>query len=80
MELLERVKKVCPECYKLREEGIKESKPVQLLNKLVHQETEEETVKLLDEVGWEDVFVLQDVNELPSKSNPPEFKFSPGLA
>ncbi|XP_008799053.2 1-aminocyclopropane-1-carboxylate oxidase-like [Phoenix dactylifera] len=72
VDLLERVKKVCSECYKLREEGFKESKPVQLLNGLVNQETEEGTVKLLDEVDWEDVFVLQDDNEWPS--NPPEFK------
>ena len=37
VELLERAKKVCSECYKLREEGFKKSKLVQLLNKLVHQ-------------------------------------------
>ncbi|XP_008781612.2 1-aminocyclopropane-1-carboxylate oxidase [Phoenix dactylifera] len=72
VELLERVKKVCSECYKLREEGFKESIPVQLLNKLVDQEMEGSTVKRLDEVDWEDVFFLQDDNEWPS--NPPEFQ------
>ncbi|XP_010930700.1 1-aminocyclopropane-1-carboxylate oxidase [Elaeis guineensis] len=71
-ELLERVKKVCSECYMLREEGFKESMPVQLLNKLVDQEIEGGTVKSLEEVDWEDAFFLQDDNEWPS--NPPEFE------
>ncbi|KAG1369944.1 1-aminocyclopropane-1-carboxylate oxidase [Cocos nucifera] len=46
VELLERVKEVCSECYKLRQEGFKESMPVQLLNKLVlDEEMEGGTVK-----------------------------------
>ncbi|XP_008807649.2 1-aminocyclopropane-1-carboxylate oxidase-like [Phoenix dactylifera] len=72
VELLERVKKVSSECYKLREEGFKKSSPVQLLNKLEDQEVEEGAIKRLDDVDWEDVFFLQDQNEWPS--NPPEFK------
>ncbi|KAG9458937.1 hypothetical protein H6P81_003445 [Aristolochia fimbriata] len=34
-ELLERVKKVCSDCYKVREEGFKDSLPVRLLNKVL---------------------------------------------
>lgn len=76
MELLERVKKVSSQCYKLREEGFQESIPVQLLNKLVDQELMEgDALKRLDEVDWEDVFFLQDDNEWPS--NPPEFMSGP---
>ncbi|CAL9184373.1 unnamed protein product [Musa hybrid cultivar] len=72
VELLERVKKVCSECYRLRAEGFKGSKPVQLLNKLVEEEDEAADAKRLDDVDWEDVFLLQDDNEWPS--NPPEFR------
>ncbi|XP_009404324.2 1-aminocyclopropane-1-carboxylate oxidase [Musa acuminata AAA Group] len=73
VELLERVKKVCSECYRLRAEGFKGSKPVQLLNKLVEEEEDEAAdAKRLDDVDWEDVFLLQDDNEWPS--NPPEFR------
>ncbi|CAL9147016.1 unnamed protein product [Musa hybrid cultivar] len=71
VELLDRVKKVCSECYRLRAKGFKGSKPVQLLNKLVEKEGEAADVKRLDNVDWEDVFLLQDDNEWPS--NPPEF-------
>lgn len=78
VELLERVKRVCSECYKHRAEAFKASKPVQLLNKLVEEEDDEEgqvggEAKRLDNVDWEDVFVLQDDNQWPS--NPPEFKY-----
>ncbi len=72
VELLERVKKVSSECYKLRAEAFKKSNPVQLLNKLEDKEGENSNVQRLDDVDWEDVFVLQDDNEWPS--NPPEFK------
>ncbi|RZS12859.1 hypothetical protein BHM03_00044370 [Ensete ventricosum] len=72
VELLERVKKVCSECYRLRAEGFKGSKPVQLLSKLVEEEGEAADAKRLDDVDWEDVFLLQDDNEWPS--NPPEFR------
>ncbi|XP_064985111.1 1-aminocyclopropane-1-carboxylate oxidase-like [Musa acuminata AAA Group] len=72
VELLERVKKVCSECYKLRAEGFKRSKPVQMLNKLAEEEEEGGDAKRLDDVDWEDVFVLQDGNQWPS--NPPVFE------
>nr|CAD1842050.1 unnamed protein product [Ananas comosus var. bracteatus] len=72
VELLERVKKVCAECYKLREEGFKESKPVQMMKEIVDREGEGLAVKELDDMDWEDVFTLQDDNQWPS--NPPEFK------
>jgi len=69
-ELLERVKKVCAECYKMeREPMFKDSKPVQLLNELVDSG---ETEKKLDDLDWEDVFTLLDDSQWPS--NPPEFK------
>jgi aminocyclopropanecarboxylate oxidase len=72
VELLERVKKVSSECYKLREEGFKNSGPVQSLNKLLEEEGTGATVQRLNDVDWEDVFALQDDNPWPS--NPPEFK------
>ncbi|XP_010908825.1 1-aminocyclopropane-1-carboxylate oxidase [Elaeis guineensis] len=73
VELLERVKKVSSECYKLRAEAFRKSNPVRLLNRLVDQEGEEiGNVERLDNVDWEDVFILQDDNEWPS--TPPEFK------
>ncbi|KAJ0973180.1 hypothetical protein J5N97_021139 [Dioscorea zingiberensis] len=70
LELLERVKKVCSECFKVeREEMFKDSSPVQLLNKLVDHG---EHGTKLEDVDWEDVFILQDDNQWPS--NPPHFK------
>lgn len=72
VDLLERVKKVCSECYRLRAEGFKASKPVQLLNQVVEEEAKAGDVKRLDNMDWEDVFVLQDDNEWPS--NPPDFE------
>ncbi|KAJ0973196.1 hypothetical protein J5N97_021155 [Dioscorea zingiberensis] len=70
LELLERVKKVCSECFKVeREEMFKDSSPVQLLNKLVDRG---EHGTKLEDVDWEDVFILQDDNQWPS--NPPHFK------
>ncbi|CAL9121221.1 unnamed protein product [Musa acuminata var. zebrina] len=71
-ELLERVKKVCSECYRLREKSFRESNPVRSLNELVDGETEGGVGKRLSDVDWEDVFVLQD--DKPWPSNPPEFK------
>ncbi|XP_042475854.1 1-aminocyclopropane-1-carboxylate oxidase 5-like [Macadamia integrifolia] len=68
-ELLERVKKVCSDCYKLeREEGFKNSMPVKMLNDLVEAKSNEK----LENLDWEDVFTLQDDNEWPSQ--PLEFK------
>ncbi|PIN02381.1 Iron/ascorbate family oxidoreductase [Handroanthus impetiginosus] len=58
-ELLERVKEVASECYKLeREPGFKNSKPVKLLNELVENKSSEK----LENVDWEDVFLLSDDN------------------
>ncbi|KAL0427989.1 UNVERIFIED_CONTAM: 1-aminocyclopropane-1-carboxylate oxidase 5 [Sesamum latifolium] len=64
-ELLDRVKKVATECYKLeREASFKNSKPVKLLNELLGKEDEKENV------DWEDVFLLSNENdeEWPSKT------------
>ena len=72
-ELLERVKKVCSECYKLeREEGFKSSKPVKMLNEII----ENNTGGKVEGVDWEDVLLLTDdnANEWPSKT--PGFKYA----
>ena len=68
VELLEQVKNVCSECFKLeREEGFKDSDPVHLLNELVdHDHGPKGKSQHLDNVDWEDVFVLQDDNKWPS--------------
>uniref|UniRef100_A0A0E0MDB2 1-aminocyclopropane-1-carboxylate oxidase n=1 Tax=Oryza punctata TaxID=4537 RepID=A0A0E0MDB2_ORYPU len=72
-ELLERVKKVCNDIYKLREDGFKESNPtVKALARLVNQEGEGLAMKKIEDMDWEDVFTLQD--DLPWPSNPPSFK------
>ncbi|KAF8023702.1 hypothetical protein BT93_F1017 [Corymbia citriodora subsp. variegata] len=64
-ELLERVKRVCNEFYKLeREKNFKKSTPVKLLN--------ENDGGKLENVDWEDVITLLDDNEWPS--NTPGFK------
>ncbi|XP_068648633.1 1-aminocyclopropane-1-carboxylate oxidase-like [Aristolochia californica] len=70
-ELLDRVKKVCSDCYKLREEGFKDSLPVQLLNDVLDGK-KGDAQKQLKNIDWEDVFILQDDNQWPSQ--PPEFK------
>ncbi|XP_077231737.1 1-aminocyclopropane-1-carboxylate oxidase-like [Tasmannia lanceolata] len=71
LELLERVKKVCSECFKLeREEAFKDSMPVQLLNDLLEGNNGDS--EQLKNVDWEDVFTLVDDKEWPSQ--PPEFK------
>ncbi|EEF42099.1 1-aminocyclopropane-1-carboxylate oxidase 5 [Ricinus communis] len=68
-ELLERVKKVCSECYKLdREKKFKNSELVKRLNNLAEKKDGEK----LENVDWEDVFLLLDDNEWPSKT--PGFK------
>lgn len=67
-ELLERVKKVCSECYKLeREENFKKSTSVNLLNEL---EEKKRSGEKAENVDWEDVFTLLDenVNEWPQKT------------
>ncbi|XVF36979.1 hypothetical protein REPUB_Repub19eG0105500 [Reevesia pubescens] len=59
-ELLERVKKVSSEFYKLeREENFKNSKLVNLLD---------ETGEKLENVDWEDVITLLDDNKWPSQT------------
>ncbi|XVF39263.1 hypothetical protein PTKIN_Ptkin01aG0021000 [Pterospermum kingtungense] len=63
-ELLERVKKVASEFYKLeREENFYNSKVVSLLN---------ETGENLENADWEDVITLLDDNEWPSET--PRFR------
>lgn len=72
LELLERVKKVCSDCFKLdREQRFKDSAPFQLLNDLVEGK-KCEVADRLKNADWEDVFTLQDDNEWPSQ--PSEFK------
>lgn len=73
-ELLERVKKVCSDFYKLREDGFKESDPaVKALAFLMDQEGEGlAAARRIEDMDWEDVFTLQD--DLPWPSNPPTFK------
>lgn len=71
-ELLERVKKVSSECYKLeREEKFKTSTPVKLLNELVENKSHNK----IDNVDWEDVFLLSDdVIESEWPKETPEFR------
>ncbi|KAK4391043.1 1-aminocyclopropane-1-carboxylate oxidase 5 [Sesamum angolense] len=70
-QLLERVKKVASECYKLeREPGFKNSKPVQLLNELIEKKSDGK----VETVDWEDVFLLSDENENDWPSETPSFK------
>ncbi|PWA50406.1 Non-heme dioxygenase N-terminal domain-containing protein [Artemisia annua] len=65
-ELLERVKKVSSECYKREreEEFFKNSTPVKLLRELVDKKSNEK----LENIDWEDVFLLSDDNEWPPKT------------
>ncbi|KAM7511116.1 hypothetical protein LguiB_009991 [Lonicera macranthoides] len=65
VELLERVKKVCSECYKQeREEGFMNSKLIKSLHELV----EKKSVEKLENVDWEDVFLLSNDNDWPSNT------------
>ncbi|MCI76553.1 1-aminocyclopropane-1-carboxylate oxidase 5-like, partial [Trifolium medium] len=67
-ELLERVKKVSTEFYKLeREENFKNSTTVKLLNDIAEKKSNEK----LENVDWEDVITLLDDNEWPE--NTPSF-------
>lgn len=64
-ELLERVKRVCNEFYKLeREENFNKSTPMKLLN--------ESNGEKAENVDWEDAINLHDDNEWPN--NTPGFK------
>ena len=73
-ELLERVKKVCSDCYKLRDEAFRDSNPaVKALAELVDKESEGGLpARKIEGMDWEDVFTLQD--DQPWPSNPPAFK------
>ncbi|KAL5145521.1 1-aminocyclopropane-1-carboxylate oxidase 5 [Glycine soja] len=63
-ELLERVKKVASEFYKLeREENFKNSTSVKLLSDSVEKKSSE-----MEHVDWEDVITLLDDNEWPEKT------------
>ncbi|TKY74230.1 1-aminocyclopropane-1-carboxylate oxidase 5 [Spatholobus suberectus] len=64
-ELLERVKKVSSEFYKLeREETFKNSTSVKILSDLVEKKSSEK----LEHVDWEDVITLLDDNEWPERT------------
>ncbi|KAF2296685.1 hypothetical protein GH714_001219 [Hevea brasiliensis] len=68
-ELLERVKKVSSGCYKLeRNENFKSSKLMNSLKDLAEKKNGEK----LENVDWEDVFILLDDNQWPSET--PGFK------
>nr|AFK38882.1 unknown [Medicago truncatula] len=68
-ELLERVKKVSSEFYKLeREENFKNSKTVKLLDDIAEKKSSEK----LENVDWEDVITLLSDNEWPE--NTPSFR------
>ncbi|KAJ6774171.1 OXOGLUTARATE/IRON-DEPENDENT DIOXYGENASE [Salix purpurea] len=68
-ELLERVKKVCSEYFKLeREETFKNSTAAKTVSYLAGKKNGEK----LENVDWEDVITLLDNNEWPSKT--PGFK------
>ncbi|GAU25898.1 hypothetical protein TSUD_376170 [Trifolium subterraneum] len=68
-ELLERVKKVSTEFYKLeREENFNNSPTVKLLNDIAEKKSSEK----LENVDWEDVITLLDDNEWPE--NTPSFR------
>lgn len=69
-ELLERVKKVASEFYKLeREENFKKSTSVKLLSDLAEKKDSEKQ----EYVDWEDVITLLDDNEWPEKT--PGFRY-----
>lgn len=69
-ELLDKVKKVSSDCYKLEREALfNKSKPVTLLTEAVENGNVE---KKFDDFDWEDVFLLTDGGEWPS--NPPAFE------
>ena len=68
-ELLEKVKKVCSEYFKLeREEIFKNSAVANTLKALAEKNSGEK----LENADWEDVITLLDDNEWPSKT--PGFK------
>lgn len=69
-ELLERVRKVSSEFYKLeREENFKKSTPVKLIGDIVEKKESEK----LEHEDWEDVITLLDDNEWPERT--PGFRY-----
>lgn len=69
-ELLERVKKVSSEFFKLeREENFKNSTKVKLLKEIAEKKSDEK----LEHADWEDVITLFDDNEWPE--NTPNFRY-----
>ncbi|KAH9304176.1 hypothetical protein KI387_008580, partial [Taxus chinensis] len=74
--LLDRVKKVCAEHYKInREQNFKDSLPVRALNNAIAAEAEGNTVDKIDNMDWEDIFQvheMRDTNSWPSE--PRDFK------
>ena len=72
LELLERVKKVCSDSYRLREAGFRASEPVRTLEALVDAERRGEEVAPVDDLDWEDIFYIHDGCQWPS--DPPAFK------
>ncbi|KAH9304100.1 hypothetical protein KI387_008504, partial [Taxus chinensis] len=69
--LLDRVKKVCAEHYKInREQNFKDSLPVRALNNAIAAEAEGKTVDKIDNMDWEDIFQvheMRDTNSWPSE-------------
>lgn len=70
--LMERVKKVCSQHFKLnREHNFNQSLPVKILN----DATGAEANAKLDNVDWEDVFQVQEMEDTNSwPSEPTDFK------
>ncbi|KAI7727556.1 hypothetical protein M8C21_000085 [Ambrosia artemisiifolia] len=66
VDLLEKVKKLSSECYKIeREEGFfKNSTPVKRLKELVDMKNGDK----LENIDWEDVFLISDDYEWPQKT------------
>ncbi|MFS7938523.1 putative aminocyclopropanecarboxylate oxidase [Helianthus anomalus] len=66
VDLLERVKKVSTECYKIEreEEFLKNSTPVKRLKELIDKKSGEK----LENIDWEDVFLISDDYEWPQKT------------
>ncbi|KAF7126447.1 hypothetical protein RHSIM_Rhsim11G0068500 [Rhododendron simsii] len=70
-ELLERVKKVRMECYKMEREGFCNSnKAVKMMNELVAKKSDEK----MENIDWEDVFFLTEENQSEWPSKTPGFK------
>lgn len=71
VELLEKVKRVSSECFKKeREENFNKSTALKLLDDV---EKNKSNGSKVENVDWEDVFLLTDYNEWPSDI--PQFRF-----